>query len=1256
MRRVSYVGLVAIASSLACGGAPANPGSKTGSANLDKPFLEALRTEATGDPTKARERYVDAIKAALAAPDDGWSVPTVNASLDALVFRDVAGLDDTAGRTALVFRTAGDALPMLEDARKKASDPFTPGLIARALEALAEHRGDVDGAEKWRRATGCAREVTVIGPLAWAPVTGVGEADPLEKADAKLDATYPAPGAFGVANAPVVVSGRGCSISLSLGSIVSGVRDVVVDVPLDKAQTVGIALRTRGEAMLRVGGMSVLRRAYELGGDDVVRFARIDATAGVLRIVARVGMGDDGEPVEIDVFDAKGNALPTRAPKPGDAGTARATAVHELMYPTPHTDAERVLLGAAALAAGDGPTAERLLHTDAQRKDAPPELSLVYARAVETVSDLQPVHRAERARTAYERVIDAWPTSWEAILAHAGLAAVRRGQSEARIEALTDLDSHRAKAGKVAAPMLDLFDAAASGRDELHDRADAALARVKASLPGVPLVTDVERIVTRRTGAERIAYECGGGPGPAPLRDKSDFACFDALRSSTDYKRAMTELARVRTVRGTPNAYLALELRDALGAGDATTAKRAFDAMLPAERTLSFFQATSLLRQDGASTPATLRDLFTKTALTARDAPSAYGALLRAAGDDPVAAMTTVAERIAADDRKKPILPNAATAVLAHTERYDVEPSGIVHAVMLDVRRVSGTKDVEDNAQANPPEVTGQSVFRVLRRRILKRDGRIVEPDRTPHASQGHADLSQLEAGDVVEAIYETWSLPGETGDITIDTPDLLPERTAVHDATIEFHLPRGIRSAMWSHPILGKAEETAEGTSRVLRYRLTDHVGRRLELGTPKMDQSVSVSFSTATWADVGRALRETTAGLNDHHPEVAEWAHAAAKGKPPESPELVGAIVEASGTAVKESSPALLADVGLGRARGEQTTTARTILANHEGSRTWLVARALREVGVNAEVVVAEDDPFSADPAFPPHFGRFMHPLAIAHLPGGKDIWIDPDVAGPPLPAGRISPELRGRSVLHYDGTIAPMPAVPGDSERDEVDLRLTLDEKGDAKGLFTVILRGRESQELAEALFRIVGAERQRALRGVVLAWIPYANVDEVALSSSEGSWQIAIRASISVSGYAQAEGAGAASAKTFWLPGNDPLHIVFPRAFVSTLGATYAHQGARETALAVSSSAQYHFHRKVTLPAGASIVRSPSAFSVKGAELGASRTIAVSAEAVEDDYVLDLPTGTVSPKEYGEFVRNAHRVDDAFLASTRIKLAK
>jgi len=266
---------------------------------------------------------------------------------------------------------------------------------------------------------------------------------------------------------------------------------------------------------------------------------------------------------------------------------------------------------------------------------------------------------------------------------------------------------------------------------------------------------------------------------------------------------------------------------------------------------------------------------------------------------------------------------------------------------------------------------------------------------------------------------------------------------------------------------------------------------------------------------------------------------------------------------------------------------------------------------------------------------------------------VWIDADVLGPPLPAGRISPELRDRQALATDGSITPLPSAGSDTERDEIDMRLVVDTKGDAKGQLTMLLRGRTAQELAEALVHIVGAERQRALRAVVLSWVPFANIDDVQLSSSEGSWQIALRAELSIGSYAQIEGTSTRN-QTWVLPGVEPIHSVFPRAFTTTLGAAYAGQGARENALAIAHAVQYHVRRRVELPVGASIARMPGPFDTKTPKLEASRKIAVRATC-RGGFHPRCSTEPSPTDRYGLFVTAAHKTDDAFLSSLRIKPA-
>jgi hypothetical protein len=1238
----------------------AGPGAKSpllGEDKLATSFAAAFDEEAKGSADSALRMYLEIVDDATQRERSPWQLATLGAALDALVLRSVPALADVTGDTALAYRTnheppLGTIAARLAAAYAKAAGPFARGLLARALLDLAEHRGDAVEAARWRGGTGCALEATVIGPLSWAPVTGVHDPDPLAAYDAKLAPAYPTLGAFAHPQAPVVAKGRGCAIDLAAASPSTGVRDVVIDVDIAHAGLVGLALRSRGAATLRAGGSVVLERPYELGGEEVARFARVMASPGTLRVVARVGVDEDGEAIEVDAWDDHGAPLRSRAARVNEAGTVRVTSAEMISAPAPRTDAERVAIAAGSLAFGDGRTAERLL--EGTLATAPPDLQLLYARAVETAHDLSSVQRSERARSAYEKVLDAWPTAWEAVLAHAALAGVRRGESDARIETLRDLDDHRVKAGPSASPLLDAFDAATSGKDHLFDRSHAAFERAKGALDRTSLLVDIERIAFERVGGDRVVYACS----PLAPHDRRSLECYQALRDSGDLPAAASELARLRALRGGEGLFLSTDLRDALSVGDSDRASQSLARMAPGEVTLSdLFGVATLKGNVALDLRKQLRDAIT----ISRDAPGAWPALLSALGDDPARAFSGIAEELSSQDRASKAQPGAATAILSHRERYDIDESGVVHAVLFDVRRVSGTTDVEENAQAEPPDLFGRAMLRVLRRRILKRDGRIVEPDPTPRAAQGHADLSQLEAGDLVEAIYEGWAVPNEAGDIGIDTPDLLPERTAVHDGIIELRFPRGLRASLWSHSLFGKPVESVEGNQRVLVYRMKDQPVRRIEEGTPKMDRSVGISFGTAEWSLVAAGLREALATLDEHDPEMTSWAEKAVAGLKDKTPKAqVEAIVLAAGAAVKESSPAILTDVALGRATGPQTMTARTIVTSREGSRTWLIVRALRELGIRAEVVIAENDPFSESGDFPPHVGRFLHPLAIAHVPStvtgapsDELVWIDADVPGPPLPAGRISPELRGRSAIHADGSVSPLPVVTNEDEQDEIDLRLTLDSHGNAKGTFAVLLRGRDAQEIAETLLRAVGDERRKALRAVALGWVPFADIDDVSLSSSEGSWLVALRADLTIPAYAEVQGSGPPSARTWLLPGLEPLHVVFPRASASTLGATYAGLGKRQSALAVSHAVQYHAHRRVELPSGARIAVLPGPFEVKTARLDASRRIAVTGQVIEDDFVLGVPTGTISSKDYETFVADVHRTDDAFLAATRVR---
>jgi hypothetical protein len=1266
---------LAALTALACAGPPASPSEGRAEARpLASALADAFAEEAHGRDDAATSRYLAVLERAAASRPDVWQVLYARAALDALVSRSVAALSPSTSHSALVYRTAdptlvrGDNLAAeehesgsiaygLSQAYAQAAGPFVKGVIAERMVELAMFRGDASGAARWREASGCAREATVVGPLDWAPLSGVVGPDVLAAFDTPLAKGYPGPGAFAPVLAPVVERGHGCSIDLAAESSNAGVRDVVVDVVVKKAGRIGLALRSSARATLRVGGQLVLDRPYDLGGGDVTRFGWAEVGIGTVRMVARVGVDQEGESLRISAWDVDGAPLEMRAPRPGEAANVRALGGEQAFYPEAAAPAEELAVALAALAMGDSHAAEYLLEKDGAAATAPPDLSLVYGRAVLDARDVSIVRRVERARSAYERTLAVWPDAWEAIADHAWVTGETHGPADARFAELGDLAASRLRAGSPKSFVLDAFEVATAARAHLFDHSHVAAARIGDRDRRTALMVEIDSAAEGRSAADQVTYDCAAHPGSAHARDS--FACYHALRGIGDLRGALAELERLRAVYGGVDLFLPATLSDALAIGDQRAAESALSDELPAEITLSaLFGVLSLTPAEHARGPD-VHDRLLGAIVRAHDAPIAVGPLFHALGDDPTLRFAGLAESARQGEGANTPLAGAATLVLRHTERYDIASTGVVHAVVYDLRRVNGTTDVDENAQASPPQITGRTALRVLKRRILKQSGVVVEPDPNPGASQGHADLAQLETGDSVEAIYEAWSVPLETGEIGIDTVDLLPERTAVHEAEVEIHAPSGLSLSLWSHPVLGAPTRTANGGETVLRWTLKDHVARRVEDATPKMDRSVAVSLSTSRWSEVARGLRESELARVDRDPAVLAWAASVVKDAKAESDhDKVDALVTAVGATVREGDPGELSDILYGHATGPQTSTARGILSDHEGSRTWLIVRALRAIGVPCEVVVAENEPWSAAADYPPHLGRFVHPIALAHVKGGgtvADVLIDADVSGPPLPAGHISPELRGRFALHEDGRIAPLPTESTDGERDEVDERLAVDEHGDARGTFTILLRGHDAQEIAEALEKTVGDQRERALRSIVMAWVPYANVDSIELSSSEGSWQVALRAEVTIGGYAQRDGSSAGRTETWSLPGLEPIHYVYPRSSSSTLSATYASEGARESALAVSHAVLYHAHRRVELPPQTTVTRAAAPFSVATGPLTAAREIHVTvgaAPVIEDSWTLGVPTGTVPATGYAAFVDGAHRADDAFLASTRV----
>ncbi len=1237
--------------------------------------------------------YLDVIDGVVARPSAPFALSALVASVDALTWSGPPTVDALAEQP-VAYRSreamslvggrltrAYDALATHLDAAPDGADAdryaplFLKGFIARGAHEMALFVGDEGAADTWAKRRGCAREATLYGPLDANPLRSLA-APPTLGAGA-LPASLPGLLPFAAKVEPVKVLADACRIDLGATGPLPGSRLVVVDVLSERAQTAGFAVTSGSAALLRVGERNVLTRGFEAGGGDVTRLAAVALSPGKTRVVLHVAQRSDSNDVELDVWGEDGASLPLSAPMVGEAapGVPTGARVVELdRGAVASADPDEIAaISAGLLALGEARRAEHLLESLPQSSvpAAVPSLALglLMARATVLADDLPDTKQLARVRGLLTSLLERAPGAWEATLLQALAEEQRRGPGDGPAAALTllgvsapagsapfidppEIGALRASSDPYKAespapgpgqldPMIMAYVALLADREGLRDVSREAYRELVERAPGSPLAAWVDRVVVERLGDDGVRAACAGG------LDRSALDCFDALEDKGDRDGALRELTRVRRLRGA-DAYRDVELSSLLRAGKIDEAKALYNALPPGKRALLTVPAALAARDPQSAEAAAL---LQRDRALAIDSPSSLSnvAWLLASRADVAKDLEKKGEELVTLDRKEPFLPGAAVAVLQRDERYDLDPTGVLHFVIYDLRRVTGTTDVEQGAQSWGPMIEGRDRSRVLRRRIHKRDGRVIEPEAAAHAAQAHADLSQLEQGDYVEQIMEGFALPSEMGQLVVDTPDLLPDRTSVRKATVTVSVPRALPLAFWSHKLLGRAEERVDGENLVRTFTVENAAPRRFEDGAPRYEQGVGVSFGTLAWSDIAKSLDENYRSLDDGgDPYITAWTKAAV-GDEKRPAEQVNRIVVAAGKSLRVSSGGGLSDVAAQFGGGEQRETARGMIELGQGSRSWVIFRALRELGISAEIAVAETEPWTSDAAFPPHVGRFRYPLVRARI-DNADVWIDADVDGPPLPAGRISPELRGREALLRDGSRVVVEAAAGETG-DRVDFKLVLDEHGDAKGTVDVVLHGRTAQSLALALETVVGSDRQEMLRGVVLGWLPWADVEEVTLSSEEGSWQVELNAKIRISGYARPEGR---AGKTLVLPGLEPVHWVFPGKVSSTLAAIYASRATRESALTIDAPLQYELRRRVELPATAIIERSPAPVKVKGDNLVASRSGRYEGAVVEEQFSLSLPTGAVPAARYAAFLGDVRTIDDGFMAGTRLRI--
>lgn len=1233
---------------VALAGCPSGPVQvpKGDPAVLAKDVGEAVQIEATRPAGEAFEAWSGVLRKAASVPGTPLAREAAMAAMAALGGREVLGLE-TLNNPGLA-----DRLPQGHERFAKVLDevlgaeyPLDPAVHKNAAQwraNLAGIKGDEATYGKALKETGCATEATIVGAL---PYQTLGPlADSHKEDSGAFSAELPPAHALGLPVRAQKTSGHGCNIDLVGPYRVGGLRWVMVDVEVPSAQTIHVGVDTSMPLHLFTGGKRVLSIAYGEIAARTQRYGTIEVgAAGTIRLVAKVGAWASSDTLTLTVFDAEGKPLVTKAPSPSPApGTAiGATKSDATLPPTNAAGATAWALGRLAL--GDVRVAEVTLGQVVSPAAAKigPATSMVYARSLSYARDLPTHKRLERMRAAWEAVLSAWPSSWEAIIAHAEITAALRRGGAGHVDAIAEARTARDKAGAAADPMIDAYLAVAG--DGIYGVGEDSAARVKPKLAGTWSGWRLSRALAREADDQILKVECD------PARpDVSRFDCASAKTAMGDYAGALAEVKRLRTLKHQPKLGVEYETSLLIKMGDLGGAKAVYDAAEVSDHSM---RTAFPLTPPGAAGIAWLRAEIRKN----EGDPKALTDLInarRAFGDptamgltpSPAAAYEAKTKARIEADRKKPARPDAGTLVLAREETYEVEPDGFVHAVVYDLRRLSGTQDVDSNAVARVGSTSaGAGWLGRTMHKIHKADGTIVEPDRIA-AAQAGAELSQIEPGDYVELVSEGWFLARPDGALDLDTPDLLPARTAVMEASVTLAMPKAANAEVWSHTELGKPVVNEVGGKVLQTWTLKDHDVRRSEKGQAAMDSAVAVRMGTWTWSRIARDARDWILADDERWPETNAWVEAAAGKDRAPTLDLLARLAKATKRAIPRVGFLSTGGGGIG---GYQSYDARTVLLDAQGSRVALMRRALEQLGVKNQIVWAELAPYSAEPKMVARTWRFSHAMIVAWVaktPGGalEPVWLDPDVDGNPPPPGRTSPELRGRMAIDTQGNILPVPPN-ATLEPDVATLDLAVDDAGNAKGTFALLLKSRDAQDVAAILEETAGDEIDDALRAYVLGWVPGADVVEVKASAE--TWQVMITAKIEVPGLLVPDGA------RFSIAGTAPLH---GGGRAMTLGQTYAAQAKRTTALSIRDAIDYTIHRVIRLPAGTSIATPLPAVDISDetSSLKATRKVKVDGTTLTEDFTFSLPTGVVEPKKFEAFTANTRLVDDGFLSVIRV----
>lgn len=562
-------------------------------------------------------------------------------------------------------------------------------------------------------------------------------------------------------------------------------------------------------------------------------------------------------------------------------------------------------------------------------------------------------------------------------------------------------------------------------------------------------------------------------------------------------------------------------------------------------------------------------------------------------------------------------MPGHAARVLDYAAVW-IKSDGSSRMLEHEVVRIQSTEAVQKMSEH--PQLDGV----VLHLRVIKKDGRVLEPEAVP--GKPSVTFPHLEVGDYIETEHIiSQAGDGQHGMVYVGPHWFFREANIAY-ARSEFVVisPRDKQLIVETEGNVPPPRREDSGNLEVRRWRVDQSPAAPVEPMSPPITEflpSVRIAWGVSLEKQL-RRYSDLVVTAIPVDPRIRRMAEKIVEPLP----------ASARTERAKRLYRWVLANV----TEGEESDGRRVVIGK-QGNRTRGYQALCEALGIRVDFAVARNR------LAPPPKGDISRAMLYSELAvrvqGDKPIWLT--VASKYAPFGYLPAEVRAMPAALLTGPPPRSVILPAGGALDGLEYHgeLTLQPDGSALMDLSQVYAGRHAMAAREQLAQLPENRLPDELQGQVSQILRGARlVDYEVKHLTQLDSPLTLKAVIAVERFADVAGS--------------TLTIAPP--FVASITRLTA-LPTRQTPLLIPQATYRRVKLRIELPAGAKVL-SP----ITPGEISAGDHKVTIADHLEGNVLLldrtvVIPAGRITPEEYPDFIQFARRADDAQSSTIRIKLA-